>query len=189
MSQCFIPISLDKMQKLTLGPLEESSDTLVGYCFDNYFYMNKIEKLLSEDGPWYKTSIIWAGEYTPTSKYMDDFQLISKHLGGTNNIYTIAIRAFKDALDMVNDEMHIVRYLFNDTKKEYVDLDLCDNDHAWLHPLPLLTVSCDLSSEDIKPEYLNEYVGSWCGDSIFATLERPESMHEYKEIIPNFMID
>ncbi|AIY85284.1 hypothetical protein U729_3248 (plasmid) [Clostridium baratii str. Sullivan] len=145
------------------------------HSFINNPFMNRVMELIGEDGPWYKDKIIWCGDYAMKGLFTNDKGI---------NLF-IESASYKD-LEFYENPGNNFRYLVNDTCAYYIDLTKCPKcrNGLTIHPLPLLTSTMD---DDYRYEYCGFNAplnGLWCGDSIYATNNKPE---KYVEIVPNFI--
>lgn len=102
--------------------------------------------------------VVWLGNYA------DD-----KNLDDKSDFYTT----------INNKEYKNINFIYNNTKKQYIDLTQCID----IHPLPLLT--CEGNGRGGGDfHYDNPYVGYWSRDEIFTS---NSFINGYKEIIPNFV--
>lgn len=147
-------------------------------------YVRAFEELLVKGSPYYKSRVVWAGDYADGEKhlpYVDDRGQTSHY-----NLYDLCdehnkIQPEQPVYVEWAFEMYYV-YIVNHTKKEFVDKrNIPNTEEIWgLHPLPLLT--CEGNGRgggDFRGEH--ELIGSWARDVISVERERPAK--NYKEII------
>lgn len=137
---------------------------LMEHSYINNPFMNKIEELFSLGGPFYKSRIVWAGDYANEESC-------------GKNLYVIAQEKSKEY--KVNEYTKIeTRYLVNYTKKQYVDLRKC----LIIHPLPLLTAEGNGKGGGDYYGSKQNNVGIWARDSISFELETKD----FTEFFPQF---
>jgi hypothetical protein len=160
MGQYYKPVSLTKKEFIT------SWDYNCGAKLMEHSYIGNdltlaVENLLSEDGPWHKTSIVWAGDYAPAEKnphIKNIFSLCDEEDSGETGFKKIYRQKTEKSF----------RYLINHTKKLVLDLSFvkADKDGYKIHPLPLLTAEGNGNGggdfEGVSPKGLD--VGSWARD-------------------------
>lgn len=138
-------------------------------------YVNVIEKLIAPNGKWFGQSLTWGGDYAEE----DDV-----------NPETYDLVKIKPN----ETDYHYFRFLINETKKSFVDLDKVPATNKWIdpdtkekynyriHPLPLLTCNSNgRGGGDFYGDDANDLVGSWAGDVITVSDEQPST--EYTELI------
>ena len=113
-------------------------------------FVNTVEFSLSPEGEYYKSRVVWAGDYA------DDEQRYYK-----KNLYALCN---DDESKLIRPEPRSAtkyRYIVNHTKKQYVDKTKVHE----IHPLPLLTAEGNGRGggdlQDAPP-----FVGSWARDVI-----------------------
>jgi hypothetical protein len=160
-------ITRDDGQKFTCG----SGLKLMEHSWLENKFVQTIENLLTEGQPWYKTPIVWAGDYADNEKDFD------------GNLY-----------DLCSDDLKTTkagkklpkkfRYIVNHTKKEYVDKTKVPGGKGewadWkIHPLPLLTAEGNnRGGGDYRGEDPNGLIGSWARNIISVETTPPEGYNE-----------
>lgn len=176
-------------------------------------YMARICNLLLPDEFWHMTRLICVGDYCThvegiekyADMYMDAVPLnrlrLTKEekeaLDRYPNLYTIAEVFGEDLSPNDEKDKTRVRYIYNHTKKEFVNLRNCpkDSDGAAMHPLPLLlAVGNGLGGGDyfgfrsgkrmITPG--KKYIGYWAGDCLSSSTAKIKTYSTYTEICPGF---
>ena len=139
-------------------------------------YVNVIEKLIAVGGKWFGQSLTWGGDYAEE---------------GDVNPETYEL----DRIEPEVTEYHYFRFLINETKKSFVDLDKVPITDTWvnpddatdtydyrIHPLPLLTCNSNArGGGDYYGDDANGLVGSWAGNVITVSDEQPSN--EYTELV------
>lgn len=132
-------------------------------------FVGAVEWLLSPLGPFWKSRLVWAGDYADEEP--SDAQKNLYHEVLDDN----APEADKRQQPAIID-MSAYRYVVNHTKKVYVDKnDVDKNDHGLrIHPLPLLTAEGNGRGGGDYRGLIEEAVGSWARDVISVEREAPE---------------
>ncbi len=154
-----------------------------GYLLNQHAYLNTpllgaIEFLISPQGQFHKSRIIWAGDYSESHTE----QLYSQLIFGD----------YKHKTPPAYDT-RCYRYIVNHTKQIYVDkypdgnsgiFDPMNKDfeYKW-HPLPLLVLDNTNGGKGFYDGNDEELLGTWSGDVISVELNPPQ---EYKQLDCNF---
>lgn len=159
-----------------------SGDKLMEHSYLNNDFMNAMEYLISPNGMFYMSRIIWAGDYADMDNSNenrdDDFNLY--HMADLQNEKYIT-----PYLNENISNMDIYRYVVNHTKKLYVDKEKCKKNNE-IHPLSLLvTDNCNgMGGGDYRG--INEHLcGTWTRD-IISVEESINKLIDYKELECNF---
>ncbi len=142
------------------------------YCGNDI--MNVIESLISQTGMFYKSRLVWAGDYANIEESVEDDEDVG-------NLYHLAQndentgKSFR--YTVTNPQYY--RYIVNHTKKTYVDKehrnseDEPDQDYK-IHPLPLLTSEGNgAGGGDYRGN--NEHLcGIWARDTVSMETTVPE---------------
>jgi hypothetical protein len=165
MGQYYLVVILDDSGKIirTWFPQEYGGGIKLmehSYFFSNY--IRAVEFMLSPDGMFCKSALVWAGDYADNED------------GSAENLYAMAFEMWDKAcykVKLIDTSMY--RYIINHTKKLYVDKNhsekLCDG----IHPLPLLTVEGNgRGGGDYSGSRL-DLVGTWARDLISVEKELP----------------
>jgi hypothetical protein len=141
---------------------------LMEHSYINNELMNEIEYLLSPEGIFYKSPIIWAGDYA------NDNGPVNSNL--YHQIEEEEINKYKQWMKKNKYENLPYKYIVNHTKKLYVDKY---NDDI-IHPLPILVnPSNGMGGGDYKGN--NKILaGSWSYDIISMEEIIPEDYDELK---------
>lgn len=140
---------------------------------DNPF-VNTFEYQLTKNGMFYKSRVVWGGDYADNEKGLDknlhritnDFP--DKNL--TTKITNVDIKSTKD-----------YPYIINHSKKLFVD----KQKHHSIHPLPLLTAEGNgRGGGDYRGTKI-ELIGTWARDVLSVEKEKPDN---YEELVCNFQI-
>jgi hypothetical protein len=139
-------------------------------------FVNVVEKLIAKDGAWFGKPLTWGGDYAEEGDVNPDTY-------GFNKIVPEVT------------EKHYFRFLINETKKSFVDLDKVPITDTWvnpddatdtydyrIHPLPLLTCNSNgRGGGDFHGDDANDLIGSWAGEVITVSDDQPSN--EYTELI------
>ncbi len=137
--------------------------------------MSAVEHALSREGGFYKSRVVWAGDYADPEK------------GSEMNLYSLANEQDYKNIATPDRLMSSYRYIVNHTKKRYVDKESMKAEPLYglrLHPLSLLTAEGNgRGGGDYRGSH-QELVGTWARDVISVEKEAPEG-YDYMEV--NFM--
>lgn len=140
-----------------------------------------VELLLSPQGMFYKSRIVWAGDYAePEKNYV-----ASSDDEGTGNLYYITdnypCKELSSYVLRHPDFDPYLRYIVNHTKRLYVDKHHTDDKEAdfVIHPLPLLTYDGEQAYDGSN----EQLCCTWARDVISMETHAPE---EYTELICKF---
>ena len=98
---------------------------LMEHSYVDINFLNTVEFVLSKEGDFYKSRIVWAGDYA------------DKEDGSDENLYHLAEK-YQPFTMVVNQRNINNKYIVNHTKKLYTKIEqTSSNDHK-IHPLPLL---------------------------------------------------
>lgn len=163
---------------------------LMEHSYINNNFMNVMEYMISINGMFYKSRIVWAGDYADAEKGYEG-QVNDECLD--MNLYNIAGEQHDKFIVPYNDEkfienMDMYRYIVNHTKKLYVDKTKCkENNYGFIiHPLSLLvTDNCNgMGGGDYHGE--NEHLcGTWNRD-VISVEESIDKLIDYIELECNF---
>jgi hypothetical protein len=139
-------------------------------------FMNVIESLICPLGMFYKSRLVWAGDY---AKEEEDCE--------SSNLYRLT-----DSDENYNKEctsklynLTYYRYIVNHTQKVYVDKDKCivNDDGYNIHPLPLLTSEGNsMGGGDYSGKNVH-LCGSWARDTVSMETSIPD---DYNELVCDF---
>jgi hypothetical protein len=148
-------------------PYNEGMKLLEHSNIDSTF-VGIIEYLISPEGMFYKSRLVWAGDYAEKEPESD------------KNLYFLA-RDDEHFPNIIKSYYTIIKkynFIINHTKKEYII-----KKNNIIHPLPLLTAEGNgLGGGDYYGKNVN-LIGSWARDVISINNLVPE---DYKEIVCNF---
>jgi hypothetical protein len=151
MGQYYYPIILDAEGKIVVwmnAGLYNSGLKLTEHSYIDSIFVNTFESLLSPDGLYHRSRIVWAGDYA------------DKEPGKDKNLYELC-----DDYKLISPphkSAAMYPYIVNHTKRQYVDKRQLISS---LHPLPLLTVEGNgRGGGDLH--HAPPIVGSWARDVI-----------------------
>jgi len=130
-------------------------------------FVDAVEYLLSPMGMFYKSRVVWAGDYA------------DKEEGLTENLYELAEEG-KVAPQGVRRDMRDYLYIVNHTKMQYTAKIF---GRYIAHPLPLLTAEGNGRGGGDYNGTHDELVGTWARDVISVEIHVPEG---YEELVCNF---
>jgi hypothetical protein len=120
---------------------------LVEHSYVNNSFMNAVEFMLSPQGIFYKSRLVWAGDYADVEESGD-------------NLYTMA-NQMEDKVVVLNKKTEC-RFILNHTKKLFISKDtLCD-----IHPLAILTAEGNGRGGGDYHGSDENLCGSWARDVI-----------------------
>ena len=130
---------------------------------DNHF-VQLFEYLLTPEGIFYKSRVVWAGDYADEEEGLDQ------------NLYCISDnypdKNLNNTTKLIPKEY---KYISNHTKKIYVNKDK----HTYIHPLPILTAEGNGRGGGDYYGKHNELVGTWARDVISIEKDIPENYTEF----------
>jgi hypothetical protein len=137
---------------------------LMEHSYINTDIMNTVEYLISKDGQFYKSRIVWAGDYAES----DDEESLNLYSLGNNY----------SSYQTVHNNLNY-RYIVNHTQKLYVDKNKSKN----IHPLPLLISEGNGSGGGDYHGNNDKLCGTWARDFISIEETIPD---DYNELVCNF---
>jgi hypothetical protein len=161
---------------------------LMEHSYLNNNFMNAMEYLISSNGMFYKSRIIWAGDYADSLEP----KLVNED-GGDLNLYSLAEQQYgKFMAPYLNEKfienMDRYRYIINHTKKLYVDKQKCKKDYNGfiIHPLSLLVSdNCNGNGGGDFRGTDEELCGTWTRD-IISVEKTIDTLNDYNELECNF---
>ncbi|WP_054753953.1 hypothetical protein [Piscibacillus salipiscarius] len=72
MGQYFIAVNLDRQE--FLYPIRGSGAKLMQHSYIGNEFVETIARLFSKGNPWYKSRLVWAGDYMDERIYLDEFE-------------------------------------------------------------------------------------------------------------------
>ncbi len=152
---------------------------LMEHSYLNTKMMNTVEYLISKYGKFYKSRIVWAGDYADEEPGEEDED-------GPMNLYRLA-EYYSGYTRLVSNSFG--RYIVNHTKKLYVDkeIKLNDNYNNIIHPLPLLISEGNGSGGGDYNGNNQHLCGSWARDVISMEEEIPDDyINQGLELVCDF---
>ena len=136
--------------------------------FHIHFVLN-LEYQLSPDGIFYKSRVVWAGDYALKEPPKED--------GTSDNLYHLCENN-STHMPLPHRNTSAYPYLVNHTKMQYVDKT---KEH--IHPLPLLTAEGNGSGGGDYGGHNEDLCGAWARHVISIEKEPPV---DYKELLCGF---
>jgi len=130
----------------------DSGSKLTEHSYIGNNFMNLIENLIGPSGIFYKSRLVWSGDYADNESNSE------------NNLYEMC--ATKSSF-VTRDSIVQYRYIVNHTKKLYIKKT------GNLHPLPLLTAEGNGRGGGDYDGPNMDMVGSWARDVISMENEIP----------------
>jgi len=148
-----------------------SGSKLCEHSFMQNKFVRTIEQLICPSGIFYKSRIVWAGDYA------DNEQCLSK------NLYKhVEDKTYNQMLCIKDDNKYNeYRYIVNHTKKQYVDKTKCV---SHIHPLPLLVCEGNMRGGGDYWGENADLCGTWARDIISVEIDQPSD--EYTEFVCDF---
>ena len=141
---------------------------LIEHSYVNNSFVNTLEYQLTPEGMFYKSRVVWAGDYADVEKDSEE---------NLYHISNIDINKNKRYVGPIKDSKEY-KYIINHTQKQYVD-----KSNIYMHPLPLLTAEGNgRGGGDYHGKNI-QLIGKWARDVISVEKEKPE---EYTELICEF---
>jgi hypothetical protein len=129
-------------------------------------FVNTIEYLLSPFGSFYKSRIVWAGDYADVEKDSNmNFYTITDCDDESDKVYR--------PKRMLLDEEYI--YIVNHTKKQFID----KSKYLIINPLPLITAEGNGRGGGDYYGSNEQLIGSWSRDVISIEKEVPDDFSEF----------
>lgn len=165
MGQYFKAVSLDAKEKVS-----PFGAKLMEHSWLMNPYMKQVERLLSPGNKWYKTRIVWAGDYMQERLFVDK----------ETTLYEECREWPESSLEVDGPE---ILYVINHSKNMYIDLrevpDVKDAEGWKIHPLSILTSSGNGRGGGDYRDDDDENVGYWAGDVISTDYEEPVGMEKF----------
>jgi hypothetical protein len=175
---------LPEIIRLALNPNNyQHGAKIMEHSYIGNQFISLAEYMLSPLGMFYKSRLVWAGDYADTETATGQ------------NLYHMTPKPqllFCCSKDFRSEDY---RYIVNHTKREFVDKQRCidkygdDYDGLIIHPLPLLV--CDGNGRgggDYWGPGEND-CGRWARDIISMERNRPSTESDYTEFITRFKLN
>lgn len=187
MGQYYIIVNVDTKAFFTPWscPLPENERFCPGAKLTAHSYRGSnvvkcLESLLVEGGPWYKASVVWAGDYAD-----NEAGHILQEEDGTRSEANLYRLCSESTLGTMEEDLNLpkkhFRYIVNHDTDQFVDTVKMMGDY---HPLPLLTVEGngrgggDFYCDGCFPE---ELVGEWARAKLSVRDAKPlGAFHELR---------
>lgn len=160
------------------GHMYQQGLKLMEHSYIGNPFVSAFEFQISEDGPFYKSRVVWAGDYADTEPE-SDHDGPGLEMNG-KNLYSMAMDEERPNLKLQKPlirDTSMYRYIVNHTKKQYVDKQNFIDD---LHPLPLLTCEGNGRGGGDYRGSSETLCGSWARDVISADRKAPEGYSELR---------
>ena len=147
--------------RMELDPMNYANGAkLTEHSYVGNDFVSVVEFLLSENGMFYKSRLVWAGDYADPEPETN---------GTLDHAPKPQPRFFFPGIpDTCVKYVKGLRYIVNHTKQQYVD----KNGHTY-HPLPLLTAEGNGRGGGDYHGAGEEHIGSWSRDVISMESEPP----------------
>ncbi len=167
---------------------------LMEHSYQDHLFMTQVESLLTPEGLFYKSRMVWAGDYAdeePNSKNL--YHLCDNEHNTKKFIRIHTLLGSHERYDISK-----YNFIVNHTKKEYVDKRSMptyvyqgDSEYKYqIHPLSLLTAEGNGGGGGDYHGTNEALVGCWARDSISMNTAPPEGYTEFQcSFIESGMID
>jgi hypothetical protein len=172
MGQYYIAIILDESGKIIRtwvrpGRHLLGHNKLMEHSYIGNEFMAVVENLLCPEGMFYKSRLVWAGDYADSEVASD------------KNLYHMAEDfAGRESVDVQHADLSTYGYIVNHTMKLYVDKNLKFEDD--IHPLSLLTAEGNGRGGGDYSGASENLVGTWARDVISLEKTVPDGFVELK---------
>jgi len=136
---------------------------LTEHSYINNEFVNAIEYLLSPEGSFYKSRIVWTGDYADSE------------IECAENLYHIAENEPSKEYIPKNKISSEYKYIVNHTKKQYIN----KNKYELYHPLPLITAEGNGRGGGDYHGINEDKIGLWSRDVISIEKEFPVEYNEF----------
>ena len=126
--------------------------------------VNAFEYQLTKEGMFYKSRVVWAGDYADEEKNMD------------KNLYHITEQFPDKYLPTKDKNVKEYFYIINHSKKQFID----KRKHSNYHPLPLLTAEGNGRGGGDYNGKNEELIGIWARDLMSIEKDIPEGYNEFE---------
>ena len=161
-----------------IGHQYKNGAKLMEHSYIGNSFVNVVEYLLSKKGLFYKSRVLWAGDYADSER---DAGRNLYHVTGEREDWLIFSlpRGFDNSM---------YRYAVNHTKKEYIDKTKCREEPSELiiHPLPLLVSEGNGRGGGDYLGHNDNLCGRWARDVISMERDPPSSYHGFTELVCEF---
>lgn len=179
MGQYYIPIfladtELETIVRAWLSPYTYSNGSkLTEHSYLENPLMKAVMFLLSSKGMFYKSRLVWAGDYADEEP-------------SGETLYKLAREQKAKELHSSDTLDNSYIYIVNHTKKQYVDITKVVEDRYGyrLHPLSLLTAEGNGGGGGDYRGSNENLIGSWARNIISVESSVPDG---YEELVPGFM--
>jgi hypothetical protein len=155
---------------------------LMEHSYKNSGFMNAIENLIGPNGTFYKSRLVWAGDYAdPEPEPNADLESLSESdCEDSQNLYNIAGESSREYERASTELLVDCQYIVNHTKKQYVDKKVSENE---IHPLPLLVSEGNGRGGGDYSGNNEHLCGSWARDVISMETQIPGG---YEQLVCGF---
>ena len=137
---------------------------LTEHSYINNEFVNAIEYLLSPEGSFYKSRIVWAGDYA------------DPEIENEENLHHITYKQPSKEYIPTNKISSEYKYIVNHTKKQYIN----KSDYKLYHPLPLITAEGNGRGGGDYYGVNKDKIGIWSRDVLSIEKEIPENYSEFE---------
>jgi hypothetical protein len=168
--------------RLAVSPFSFANGSkLTEHSYIGNDFVQAIEYLLSPNGMFYKSRLVWAGDYA------------DEELDSDKNLYSMVNQETMQEImrlpflpDFYTSTIDTYTYIVNHTKQLYMKKPEKNTSVLTIHPLPLLTAEGNSRGGGDYRGSNTELVGTWARDVISLELEVPS---DYVELPYTFSTD
>ena len=166
---------------LVINPHDyDCGSKLMEHSYLNTQLLNTIEYLISKNGKFYKSRIVWAGDYADEEEdSSNEHDENDEEYDGPQNLYNHSYN-YSTFNDVFKVNMDNYKYIVNHSKKQYINK--YENSQN-IHPLPLLVSEGNDRGGGDYSGYNKQLCGAWARDIISIEEEIPEN---YTKLDCNF---
>jgi len=135
---------------------------LMEHAYMDNNYIHRIEEMLSPEGAFYMSRIIWVGDYAENEENLE------------HNLYTLVENMHDAYYRLQTSTVNNCQYIVNHTQKVYVDKKRCSS----VHPLPLLVSEGNGAGGGDYYGKDEGKCGTWARDIISMEREIPQGYSE-----------
>ena len=182
MGQHYIAIILSdikrtpEIMRMWMNPHDYNNGAkLMEHSYIGNNFVQAFEHLISPEGMFYMSRIVWAGDYAEPEKNNE-----------TDNLYTNLYNNYNGLLQCPkSNDTSSYRYIVNHSKKLYVDKEHCPKNkyNSIIHPLPLLVSEGNGCGGGDYMGNNVELCGTWSRDNI--SVEK-NIQFDYNELVCDF---
>ena len=150
-------------------------------CYLNDDFLHFIEYMLSREGMFYRSRIVWAGNYDETE--VPNLYNLCKGDGKSLQYIYLELMQTRQLVRHMYNIKKLHSFLVNHTKKQFVNMRKDkDTQNRSIHPLPLLVSEGNGRGREDYLDRNNELCGIWARD-IISVDEKEGVPDDYTELV------